>query len=160
MDVRRVAEIEPQPTDATWLIEDLWLESGVGLLGGQAKVCKTYLAAELALAVASGSPALGVYPTHGCGSVLFYGAEDNPAALRRRFEGLAESRGCDFQSLDVFLIDAPVLRLDTEREPLAAALVLPLTNVSRGCWCSTRSFAWSATSTRTPPPTSPPCSDP
>jgi len=116
LDVRRVAEVEPQPTDATWLIENLWLDSGVGLLGGQAKVCKTYLAAELAIAVASGSPALGSYPTHGCGPVLFYGAEDNPAALRRRFEGLAESRGCDFQSLPVFLIDAPVLRLDTPED--------------------------------------------
>jgi hypothetical protein len=113
LTIRRVAEIEPQAPDATWLIENIWLASGVGLLGGQAKVCKTYLAAELSLAVASGIHALGHYPTHEPGPVLFYGAEDSLAALRSRFDGLATSRGCDLQSLRVFLIDVPVLRLDT-----------------------------------------------
>ncbi len=112
LPIRRVAEVDPQPPEATWLIEDIWLAGGVGLVGGQAKVCKTYLAAELALAVATGKPALGRYPTHLSGPVLFYGAEDSLAALRSRFDGLAKSRGCDIQKLSVYLIDVPVLRLD------------------------------------------------
>ena len=41
---RRVANIEPLPPGTSWLVENLWLQGGVGLLGGQAKVCKTYLA--------------------------------------------------------------------------------------------------------------------
>ncbi len=113
LPIRRVADVEPQPPDATWLIEDLWLAGGVGLLGGQAKVCKTYLAAELAVAVATGQPALGRYPTHLPGPVLFYGAEDSLPALRNRFDGLATSRGYDVQKLSVYLIDVPVLRLDS-----------------------------------------------
>lgn len=113
---RLVSEIEPQPPGTTWLIENLWLAGGVGLLGGRAKVCKTYLAAELALAVATGRDALGRFPTRTPGPVLFYGAEDNLAALRNRFEGLAASRGCIFAQLTVHLLEVPVLRLDRDQD--------------------------------------------
>lgn len=113
---RLVSEIEPSPPGTTWLIEDLWLAAGVGLLGGQAKVCKTYLAAELALAVATGRDALGRFPTRMQGPVLFYGAEDNLPALRNRFEGLAASRGCAFADLAVHLLEVPVLRLDRDQD--------------------------------------------
>jgi len=116
LPVLRVSDIEPAPPGTTWLIEDLWLASGVGLLGGQAKVCKTYLAAELSLAVATGRHALGRFPVLSPGPVLFYGAEDSLAALRSRFEGLAATRGCDIQDLPVFLIDIPVLRLDRDED--------------------------------------------
>lgn len=116
LPVLRVAEIDPAPPGATWLIESIWLAEGVGLLGGQAKVCKTYLAAELSLAVASGLPALGRYQAAIPGPVLFYGAEDSLAALRGRFDGLATARGCDLQKLNVYLIDVPVLRLDRDED--------------------------------------------
>lgn len=108
----QLAHVTPQSPETTWLIEELWLAAGVGLLGGQAKVCKTYLAAELSLAVASGRPALGQFPIHLPGPVLFFGAEDSLSALRCRFDGLAQTRGCDIQSLPVYLIDVPLLRLD------------------------------------------------
>ena len=116
LTVRRLADVNPEVPDAKWLVEDLWLNNGVGLLGGQAKVCKTFLAAELALAVASGRPALGRFDTHRPGPVLFFGAEDSPQALRSRFEGLATVRGCDINSLPVHLIDAPRLRLDRHQD--------------------------------------------
>ena len=108
----RVSDVEPPPPGTPWLIENIWMVAGVGLLGGQAKVCKTYLAAELSLAVATGRHALGRYPTLAPGPVLFYGAEDTMIALRGRFEGLATTRGCDFKDLAIYLIDVPVLRLD------------------------------------------------
>ncbi len=112
----QVAQVPPQPKEATWLIEQLWLASGVGLLGGHAKACKTYLAAELSLAVASGKPALGRFAVPRPGPVLFFGAEDSLAALRSRFEGLAITRGCVLDHLAVFLIDVPVLRLDSAQD--------------------------------------------
>ncbi len=118
LPILRISEIEPTPPGATWLIENIWLAAGVGLVGGQAKVCKTYLAAELSLAVASGLHALGRYPTLMPGPVLFYGAEDSLAALRSRFEGLATIRGCDLQKLAVYLIDVPVLQLDRHEDIL------------------------------------------
>lgn len=116
LPIRRISEIEPPPPGTTWLIENLWLAAGVGLLGGQAKVCKTYLAVELSLAVATGQHALGRYPTLMPGPVLFYGAEDSLPALRSRFEGLATTRGCDLRELAVYLIDVPVLRLDRDED--------------------------------------------
>lgn len=116
LPILRVSEIEPPPPGTTWLIENIWLAAGVGLLGGQAKVCKTYLAAELSLAVATGLPALGRYPTLMPGPVLFYGAEDSLSALRSRFDGLATTRGCDLQKLAVYLIDVPVLRIDRHED--------------------------------------------
>ena len=112
----QVAQVPPQPKEATWLIETLWLASGVGLLGGHAKACKTYLAAELSLAVASGKPALGCFAIPRPGPVVFFGAEDSLSALRARFAGLAQARGCDLDHLAVFLIDVPVLRLDSAHD--------------------------------------------
>ena len=94
LPILRISEIEPAPPGTTWLIENIWLAAGVGLLGGQAKVCKTYLAAELSLAVATGMHALGRYPTLMPGPVLFYGAEDSLSALRSRFDGLAGPFQC------------------------------------------------------------------
>jgi len=35
---RHVAEVPPQPPQQQWLIEDLWLAQGVGILGGNPKV--------------------------------------------------------------------------------------------------------------------------
>jgi len=112
----RVVDVESKPDEQTWLIENLWLAGGVGILGGQAKVCKTYLAVELSVAVATGMPALGHYPTHVSGPVLFYGAEDSLPTLRERFKGLAMTHGFEFKSLGVYLVDIPVLRLDKSED--------------------------------------------
>ncbi len=111
--IRRVAEVEPQSTDALWLIEDLWLAAGVGILGGESKLGKTYLAAEIAVAVATGLDALGCYKTRCPGPVLFYGAEGHISALRSRFDGLALARGFDINKLAVHLLDIPVIQLDS-----------------------------------------------
>lgn len=116
LPIVQVFHVEKETAGTTWLIENIWLAQGVGLLGGQAKVCKTYLAAEISLAVATGNPALGCYPTKMPGPVLFYGAEDSLTALRKRFDGLALSRGCKLQELPVYLIDTPVLRLDMNED--------------------------------------------
>jgi len=111
--MRRVAEVEPQSADALWLIEDIWLASGVGILGGESKLGKTYLAAEIAVAVATGLDALGCYKTRCSGPVLFYGAEGQISALRSRFDGLAIARGFDINKLGIHLLDFPVIQLDS-----------------------------------------------
>lgn len=112
LSVRHICDIEPQPTEHQWLVQSLWLTSGVGILGGAPKTCKTYLAAELSLAVATGSAALGRFAISHPGPVLFFGAEDSLPALRSRFEGLAAARSIQLSQTPLFLIDTPVLRLD------------------------------------------------
>src|SRR5439155_9206885 len=44
-----------------WLIEQLWSANAVGILGGAPKSLKTWMALEMAIAVASGSSCLGQF---------------------------------------------------------------------------------------------------
>jgi hypothetical protein len=110
--VHKLSEIAPQSETQRWLIEPLWLNSGVGVLGGLAKLGKTFLAAEFAIAVASGRPALGHFTVHAQGPVLFYGAEDPLSALRVRFDGLAKQHQLRLDDLPLYCLDVPLMRLD------------------------------------------------
>ena len=38
-----------------WLVEGLWSDQAVGILGGEPKCCKSFLALDLAVSVASGT---------------------------------------------------------------------------------------------------------
>lgn len=125
LHVLQVADLPPEPLDRpAWLIDELWAEEAVGVIGGAPKCCKTYLALEMALAVASGRPCLGRFLVPVPGPVLLFAAEDSPLQVRARLLGLAQARGVDFSSLPVFLILAEQLRLDLEHDKarLAAAI--------------------------------------
>lgn len=123
-DVVRVAHLEPSKAQDDWLVEDLWGWPAVGFIGGIPKSGKTFLALELAVAVASGKPALGRFLVHKPGKVLIYAAEDDATAIRSRVQGLCQARRLDFDDLRVGLIREPGLRLDQEdhRERLAMTL--------------------------------------
>jgi len=114
--VRQIADVEPTAPERHWLIKSLWLAQCVGVLGGPPKACKSWVAAELSVAIASGGDAFGRYPVSDPGPVLFYGAEDNQQALRTRFEGIATQRGIKLDSLPLFLLDVTQLRLDRASE--------------------------------------------
>jgi len=113
LPVVRIAHIRPAPRQKNWLVTGLWAECGVGVIGGIPKACKTWLALELAVAVASGQPCLGRYHVEKPGPVLLYAAEDTAEALRERVVGLAHARGVyELDRLAVGLITEPALRLD------------------------------------------------
>lgn len=115
LQVLRVADLPPDPPQQTpWLISQLWAAQAVGIIGGAPKCCKTYLALEIALAVASGKPCLEQFSVPKPGPVLLYAAEDSPCQVRARLLGLALARGIDFRSLPIFLILADQLRLDLQ----------------------------------------------
>lgn len=96
----------------SWLVSGLWAEEGVGIVGGAPKCCKSWLALDVALSVASGTPALGSYPVPRAGPVLLFAAEDPPATVRERLLGFATRRGLALERLPVHVIVAPSLRLD------------------------------------------------
>lgn len=73
---------------------------------------KTWCALDLALSVASGTPALGRYPVHEPGPVLVCAVEDSLPDLRFRFEQFAAARGVEIGALDIALLAIPALRLD------------------------------------------------
>jgi hypothetical protein len=117
LKVLRAAQVAPPPEgEARWLIEGLWGAGAVGVIGGAPKSAKSWLALEMATAVASGRAALGRYAVGTPGPALVYAAEDDPVQVRERLEHLARARGADFERLDVRLILESQLRLDRPQD--------------------------------------------
>jgi hypothetical protein len=121
LPVQRASQLECHGPQTQWLVEELWTEQAVGILGGEPKCCKSFLALDVAVSVASGAAALRQFPVRRSGPVLLFPAEDSLAVVRQRLEGIAAAAQVPFASLPVQVITAPSLRLDTatDRERLA-----------------------------------------
>ena len=115
-ETKRACQLDESPPDARWLIESLWADSGVGVIGGTPKSFKSWLGLEIACAVASGTDCLGRLGVPRAGPTLVYLAEDDLSEVRIRLEHLARSKGLSLEELDVHVICAPTLRLDLERD--------------------------------------------
>ena len=109
---RAPVELEDRPRAQQWMVEALWSEQGVGIVGGEPKCGKSFLALDLAVAVAAGVPCLRHYRPAGSGTVLLFAAEDAGHIVRARLQGIASAAGTNFESLDIAVIDVPALRLD------------------------------------------------
>jgi hypothetical protein len=118
---QRAYELAQRPSEQQWLIEDLWAEQAVGIIGGEPKCCKSFLALELAVAVASGTAALRHFAAPRPGRVLLYAAEDALHVVRRRLDGICAAVGVPLSDLDIRVITAPTLRLDLEAHRQALA---------------------------------------
>jgi hypothetical protein len=121
LPVQRASQLSTAGPQTQWLVEGLWSDQAVGILGGEPKCYKSFLALDLALSVASGSACLRQFPVRRSGKVLLFPAEDSLAIVRQRLEGIASMAQVDFLSLPVQVITAPSLRLDTatDRQRLA-----------------------------------------
>jgi AAA domain len=109
----RAAQLAPPETSAAeWLIEGLWSTEAVGIIGGEPKCGKSFLALDLAVSVASGACCLRRFPTRQSGAVLLYAAEDAWHIVRERLEGITCAAGVNFAGLNVHVITVPTLRLD------------------------------------------------
>jgi hypothetical protein len=95
-----------------WLVTGLWSEQAVGIVGGEPKCCKSFLALDLAVSVASGTPCLRRFVVPKAGRVLLYAAEDALNIVRHRLDGIASAAGVALADLDIQVITVPVLRLD------------------------------------------------
>lgn len=99
-----------------WLVTGLWSEQAVGIVGGEPKCCKSFLALDLAVSVAAGSPCLRRFVVPKAGRVLLYAAEDALHIVRRRLDGIASAAGVTLADLDIQVIMVPVLRLDLDAD--------------------------------------------
>ena len=99
-----------------WLVAGLWSEQAVGIVGGEPKCCKSFLALDIAVAVAAGIPCLRRFVVPRAGRVLLYAAEDALHIVRRRLEGICVAAGAELADLDILVITAPTLRLDMEAD--------------------------------------------
>lgn len=112
----RAAQLDVAPAEHAWLVDGLWSDQAVGVLGGAPKSCKSWLALELAVAVASGVPCLGSFPVRRPGAALVYLAEDALPAVRTRIASICLARAIALDALDLHVITAASLRLDVEED--------------------------------------------
>jgi hypothetical protein len=117
LPVQRASQLSIDSASLTqWLVQGLWSDQAVGILGGEPKCYKSFLALDLAVSVASGTPCLRRFAVRRTGPVLLFPAEDSLAVVRRRLEGICSAGDVDFQSLPVEVITAPTLRLDAPKD--------------------------------------------
>src|SRR6266498_3609306 len=89
LPVKRASQLESLGPQSQWLVEELWTEQAVGILGGEPKCCKSFLALDVAVSVASGAACLRQFQVRRTGKVLLFPAEDSLAIVRQRLEGIA-----------------------------------------------------------------------
>lgn len=116
LPVVAAAELDEPDPSRRWLVEGLWARAGVGIIGGAPKSCKSWLALDLALSVASATPCLEAFSVAEHGRVLIYMAEDAAAVVKERLAGLCRRRSLDLANLPIGVITAPSLRLDCARD--------------------------------------------
>jgi hypothetical protein len=116
LPVVRASDLDEPATDRCWLVESLWARSGVGIIGGAPKCCKSWLGLDLALSVASSTPCLGRFDVLDPGPVLIYLAEDSPGIVKQRLTALVRHRALELARLPLHVITEPSLRLDLDRD--------------------------------------------
>lgn len=76
-----------------WLIERLWTSSSIGFIVGPPKVYKSFLALEMAAAVASGKDFLGQFKVPVARTVLLIQEESGKAAFKKRVANVTKVYG-------------------------------------------------------------------
>lgn len=112
LPVSRASELAEQTEKPQWLIEGLWAKEAVGVLGAQPKSCKSWLALDMAVSVASGAPCLRQFPVRTTGPVLLFPAEDALGVVHQRFEAICAAARIDIDRLPLYVITAQRLLLD------------------------------------------------
>lgn len=116
LPIVRAADLDDGDALPHWLVDTLWARAGVGVLGGAPKSCKSWLALDLAVSVASGTPCLGTFAVDDPGPVLIYMAEDAAPIVKARLAGICHARQLELAAVPIHVITAPVLRLDRGRD--------------------------------------------
>jgi RecA-family ATPase len=114
LPVRHAHEIALVSPEQRWLVEGLWGAEAVGIIGGEPKCCKSFLALDLAVAVSSATPCLRRFPVARRGRVLLFAAEDALPIVRQRLDGICAAASVALEDLDLQVITAPTIRIDLE----------------------------------------------
>lgn len=135
---------EPLDDDSEWLVKGLIAAEVPNVIAGAPKATKSFLMWHLALAIASGTPAFGVYPVKRA-RVLVLEREDPQRECRRRIWRVARGMGLDPRTLGdwfrvnrdrAFYFDDAAhladLRADLARWPAEVVFVDSLRTAHRG----------------------------
>ena len=83
LPVKRACDLSDAADQPKWLIDELWADQAVGILGGEPKCCKSFLALDMAVSVASGTACLRRFPVVRTAPVLVFPAEDAEVPRQR-----------------------------------------------------------------------------
>lgn len=78
--------------DPQWMVEGLWSDKSHGIVAGEPKTRKSYVAIDIALSVATGTDCLGYFPVKKAGPVLMVQEEVSDAEMRKRLRYIAASK--------------------------------------------------------------------
>ena len=116
LPVARACDLAQAPDEQKWLIDELWAQQAVGILGGEPKCCKSFLALDMAVSVASGAPCLRQFAVSLSGPVLLFPAEDTHSVVRERLVGICKAAGKTLEDLPLYVITTPRLLLDEPQD--------------------------------------------
>ncbi len=116
LPVKRACDLADSTDEPKWLIEGLWADQAVGILGGEPKSCKTFLALDMAVSVASGAACMGRFPPLRTAPVLLFPAEDALSIVRQRLEGICAAANTRLDALPIYVITSPQLLLDLPQD--------------------------------------------
>lgn len=116
LPVERAHRLAECAEERRWLIDGLWAEEGVGIVVGEPKCCKSFLALDMAVSVASGTACLRRFAVARPGRVLLFAAEDALHVVRSRLDGISRAAGLALADVDVHVITAPTVRIDLEAD--------------------------------------------
>lgn len=107
--------LEAQLPEPEWIVREFWARGGIGMLSAQPKSFKTTLAADWAIAIASGSPFLGQPVQGGPYRVLILNGEDAIVDVRSNHKRLLGGRRLGSAP------DLPIAVLDLMGEKITTA---------------------------------------
>jgi RecA-family ATPase len=116
------AHLADQMPPLAWMVEELFIEAGAGILGGAPKSGKSFLALDLCVAVASGTSCAGRFRATRSGPVVLLCAEDPPALVSARLHALARCRDVALEELPIEVIVDEAVRLPDGLARLEATL--------------------------------------
>jgi hypothetical protein len=115
-----------------WLVRNLVLDGGIGLIGAEPKIGKTWIATEIAVAVASGTPVFGKYAAKP-GRVMYFYTEDMREAVRSHLLALCAGRGMSPRAVASTLYCQPRGRSIDLSKPDDVARLVASARVAGGC---------------------------
>ena len=93
LPIRTPADLEDRPRHQQWLVDTLWGRQAVGLIGGEPKCGKSFLA--FTVAVASGVPCLRHFPATPPGPALLRSTTKSHQIIRSHDHQLPRARSVD-----------------------------------------------------------------
>jgi hypothetical protein len=116
LPVKRACDLTGSDKQPKWLIEGLWADQAVGILGGEPKCCKSFMALDMAVSVASGAACLRRFRVQRTAPVLLFPAEDALSVVRKRLEGICAAAHTRLDALPIYVITAPQIFLDLPQD--------------------------------------------